>query len=123
MTHGEWNKAQKLVVAGAIAPTMRKASTRRVKVIDRETGEVKREAVLAEVLEGLAKAHGLEMDVVCPAATRRGRKGRRGSVKSARRPLGLRPSATPQWRRFESAWRVTTAWRARQPSRASRVRK
>ena len=65
MTHGEWNKAQKLVVAGAIAPTMRKASTRRVKVIDRETGEVKREAVLGEVLEGLVKAHGLEIEVIC----------------------------------------------------------
>lgn len=60
-------KAERLSVAGAVAPTLRSQSertrTRVVKVYDQATGEVVRHATLADVQRGILETAKIELDV------------------------------------------------------------
>ena len=62
------NKAQRLTIAAAVAPSLRAASAtsmqRKVKVYDQESGQVVRHASLAEIQKGILATARIEFDVV-----------------------------------------------------------
>ena len=63
---GDLNKAERLALAGAVAPVLRdgaaKAKARRVKIVGKD-GKVVRVGTLAEVQEGLLAAKKIELEV------------------------------------------------------------
>jgi hypothetical protein len=62
----DWNKAERLAVAGAVAPRLRsqddKTKSRRVALVDKD-GKVTGYTTLAEVQKSLLKAREIELDV------------------------------------------------------------